>query len=109
MTPMVSCSHGFPNAPAFPLDLLPSEMAFIVGPLALIDYLSGTHGVRKLDEGSHRGSDARQQQPSVVKLRMGSHGMRTHLASLTNYPLNSAGLTVRTRAATNRLLMAAGI
>src|SRR5258708_5091117 len=33
---------------------------------------------------------------------MGSHGMRTHFASLTNYPLNSTGLTVRKLVLKNR-------
>src|ERR1700733_1604488 len=33
---------------------------------------------------------------------MGSHGMRTHFASLTNYPLNSTGLTVRKLVSKNR-------
>src|SRR5882724_9098846 len=97
MTPMVSCNHGFPNAPVASF-----EFAFIVGPLAFLhlvdglesalkgcgngsapkcDWQSQGQGVgREARGGNERARRLRRELSRSTDVRMGSHGMRTHLA-----------------------------
>lgn len=74
---MTNCNHGFPNAPGASF-----EFALMLFPCRV--------GI-ELEEGLNESCQRRR-----LPLWMGSHGMRTHLASLTDYPLIFVGLTACT-------------